>query len=38
MMETKAMVAEAKRDIAQAKLLIDSYDKQHVSPNNIIEL
>lgn len=37
-LESKAMIAAAKQDIAQAKQLIDNQDKQHVSLNNIIEL
>ena len=39
LLETKAMIAQAHEEIAQAKRLIDSEDKQqHYSPYNIIEL
>lgn len=39
LLETKAMIAQAHEEIAQAKRLIDSKDKQqHFSPYNIIEL
>lgn len=39
LLETKAMIAQAHEEIAQAKRLIDSKDKQqHYSPYNIIEL
>ena len=39
LLETKAMIAQAHEEIAQAKRLIDSEDKQqHFSPYNIIEL
>lgn len=39
LLETKAMIAQAHEEIAQAKRLIDDKDKQqHFSPYNIIEL
>ena len=39
LLETKAMIAQAHEEIAQAKRLIDDKDKQqHYSPYNIIEL
>ena len=39
LLETKAMIAQAHEEIAQAKRLIDNKDKQqHYSPYNIIEL
>lgn len=39
LLETKAMIAQAHEEVAQAKRLIDDKDKQqHYSPYNIIEL
>ena len=39
LLETKAMIAQAHEEVAQAKRLIDNKDKQqHFSPYNIIEL